>query len=188
MSRILIAGIGNIFEGDDGFGCEVAARLRQLSWPEGVDVVDFGIRGIDLGYALMDGYETAILVDAVERGLTPGTVTLIEPQIPQWESEDGRNPDGASHVSGPMSGAEAPLMAAHELNPAQVLRFVASLGGQRPRVLLVGCQPEFLGGEQGHMGLSDVVMEAVAQATTRIRTLVGNLTQQAMPEQSSLVA
>ena len=158
MSRILVAGIGNIFEGDDGFGCAVAQRLLGADLAAGVDVVDFGIRGIDLGYALMDGYDTVILVDAIDRGAAPGTVLVIEPELPE--------------PSGDICG---PLMAAHELNPAQVLRVVASLGDKRPRLLLVGCQPETLGGEQGHLGLSAPVTAAVEVAARRIIALVDEL-------------
>src|SRR5215510_762446 len=80
-ARILIAGIGNIFLGDDGFGCEVAERLSRREWPESVRVVDFGIRALDLVYALSDGYDAAILVDAVPRGGEPGTVYLIDPDL-----------------------------------------------------------------------------------------------------------
>ena len=79
--RILVAGIGNIFFGDDAFGCEVAAELTQRSWPDGVSVLDFGIRGYDLAYAIMDGYDATILVDATPQGSAPGTIYLIEPDL-----------------------------------------------------------------------------------------------------------
>jgi hydrogenase maturation protease len=79
MTAILVAGIGNIFNGDDAFGVEVARLLAQRSLPAGVTVVDFGIRGIDLTYALLDGYDAAVLVDAAQRGEVPGTVSVIEP-------------------------------------------------------------------------------------------------------------
>src|SRR6516225_7125141 len=79
--RILVAGIGNIFLGDDAFGVEVARRLAARPQPDGVRVADFGIRGIDLTYALLDGYETVILVDATPRGGQPGTLYVIEPDV-----------------------------------------------------------------------------------------------------------
>ena len=77
--RILIACIGNIFLGDDAFGVEVGRALVGRSFPEGVHVVDFGIRGMDLTFALMDGCDVAIMVDAVPRGARPGTLCLLEP-------------------------------------------------------------------------------------------------------------
>lgn len=170
MSRILVAGIGNIFEGDDGFGCAVAQQLSGADLAAGVDVVDFGIRGIDLGYALMDGYDAVILIDAIDRGAAPGTVLVIEPELPQ--------------PSGDICG---PLMAAHELDPAQVLRVVATLGDQRPRLLLVGCQPETLGGEQGHIGLSAPVTAAVEVAARRIVALVDELIDDAASARQPVV-
>lgn len=152
--KALVAGIGNIFMGDDAFGCEVAQRLSRCTLPEGVDVVDFGIRGMDLGYALQDGYDLAVLVDTMQRHNAPGTVYLIEPEF------DDRQGDGAY------------LMSPHEMDPKRVLDLIAALGAQRPRVLLVGCEPYDLGGEAGSMGLSDPVAAAVDEAATEIRTLL----------------
>ena len=104
--KILVAGIGNIFLGDDGFGVEVAARLAGAELPEGVRVEDFGIRGVHLAYELLDGYDALVLVDAVPMGEPPGTVAIIEPDPvePTWA-----NP-------------AAPAMDAHSMNPAVVLR------------------------------------------------------------------
>ena len=113
-TRILIAGIGNIFLGDDAFGVEVAQRLAKRPLPEGVRVVDFGIRGIDLTYALLEGVDVAILVDAVPRGEAPGTVYLIEPEA---------GPDVNDADEGSL------LLEAHNLDPARVLRLVRSQGG-----------------------------------------------------------
>src|SRR5437870_2595644 len=79
--RILVAGIGNIFLGDDAFGCEVVQRLAARAWPASVRVVDFGIRGFDLAYALMDGYDVTIFVDATPRADAPGTLYTIEPDL-----------------------------------------------------------------------------------------------------------
>src|SRR5438270_9766818 len=81
IRRILIACIGNIFLGDDGFGVEVAQRLSSRKYPEGVQVIDFGIRGMELAYTLLDDYDTLILVDTVPRGSQPGTLYLIEPDL-----------------------------------------------------------------------------------------------------------
>ena len=79
MTSILVACVGNIFNGDDAFGVEVARRLSQATLPDGARVIDFGIRGIDLTYALMDGYDAVILVDAAQRGEAPGVVSVVEP-------------------------------------------------------------------------------------------------------------
>lgn len=158
MDRILVAGIGNIFKGDDAFGVEVAQRLARRPLPAGVKVVDFGIRGIDLTYALLDGYPFVVLVDAVQRGEPPGTVSLIEPE---WSADE--KPD-------PLDLAIAP----HDLDPAKVLRLVKALGGRCDRLVLVGCEPATFGDEEeGAMGLSPPVAAAVDEAVKAIETLLG---------------
>lgn len=150
--RILVAGIGNIFLGDDAFGVEVVKRLAFTGLAGNVDVVDYGIRSLDLAYALMDGYDLAILVDAVGRGGAPGTLYVIEPEI------DGDN--GAS-------------IDAHSMNPVAVLQTVVALGGRPKRVLVVGCEPETLGDElHGAMGLSPTVEAAVEPAVALVRSLI----------------
>jgi hydrogenase maturation protease len=156
--RVLIAGIGNIFLGDDAFGVEVVRRLALRPLPVGVRVVDFGIRGLHLAYALMDGYESVILVDAVPRGGAPGTVYCIEPQVNL--REDSR-------------GAPASFEA-HNLNPAAVLRLVASLGGEVQHLLVVGCEPETVA-EDMCDGMSAPVMAAIPEAVELIETLVARL-------------
>src|SRR5215212_7277717 len=108
---ILIAGIGNIFLGDDAFGVEVAQRLTQRAWPEGVRVVDFGIRGFDLAYAILDGPDLTIMVDAVPRGEAPGTLYLIEPEL------------------GDIDSAGDQALDTHGMNPVKVLQLVKRLGG-----------------------------------------------------------
>lgn len=158
MKRVLVAGIGNIFMGDDGFGCEVAQRLARDTLPDGVDVVDFGIRGMDLSYALMDGYALAILIDTMQRGVKPGTVCVIEPEIDQSKVEV-------------IETGEQPI-APHGMDPVKVLRLVATLGDQRPRVLLVVCEPASLGGEAGCMGLSPAVTDAVEAAVEEVRAIL----------------
>src|SRR6516162_9596523 len=109
--RILVAGVGNIFLGDDAFGVEVAQRLMPRPQPEGVRVVDFGIRGLDLAYTLLDGYEAVVLVDAAPRGGTPGTLYVLEPDLESLTSSD----EGA------------PMIETHNLHPARVLRLVAAM-------------------------------------------------------------
>jgi hydrogenase maturation protease len=148
---ILIAGIGNIFLGDDGFGVEVIRRLSH-QFPKGVRVADFGIRGYDLAYALLDGHDFTILVDAVGRGGAPGTLFVIEPEI---------------HGNSAMD--------AHAMNPESVLQLARGMGPVRGRILLVGCEPATLGGDEGHMGLSDTVLAAVEEAAQLIVHLVAKL-------------
>lgn len=161
--RVLIAGIGNIFLGDDAFGVEVAQRLLQRPQPAGVRVVDFGIRGLDLVYALLDGCDCAILIDAAARGGAPGTLYLINPEIAPQEGEPG------------------PMIEAHSMDPVKVLRTVAALGGALGRVLVVGCEPmpfdansdDALGGMS--MGLSDPVRAAVDEAVAMVESLARDL-------------
>jgi hydrogenase maturation protease len=153
--RVLVAGIGNIFHSDDGFGSEVARRLVTETWPEGVKVADFGIRGIHLAYELLDGYETAILIDATQQGGEPGTVYVIEPDVDSIETENGL--------------AEAGIADAHGMDPASVLALLRSLGGGVGRLYVVGCEPADV--EEG-MGLSEPVAQAVDEAAMVVRRLV----------------
>ena len=153
---ILVAGIGNIFQSDDGFGSEVARHLLAgPPLPEGARVVDFGIRGVHLAYELLDGYDAAILVDATARGGEPGTIYVIEPDVDAIESETGL--------------AEAGIVDAHGMDPASVLALVRSLGGHMDRLLVVGCEPADV--EDG-MGLSEPVAGAVEEACRVVRDLV----------------
>jgi hydrogenase maturation protease len=156
-ARILIAGIGNIFLGDDGFGCEVTERLARREWPESVRVVDFGIRALDLVYALSEGYDAAILVDAVLRGGEPGTVYLIDPDLSD------------------LNDAVATFVDAHAMDPLKVLSLVRLMGGPIRHVFIVGCEPLTLGPEEGQMGLSNPVAAAVDEAVNCIESLVGEL-------------
>jgi len=155
--RILVACIGNIFLGDDGFGTEVARRLAMRALPPEVILKDFGIRGIDLTYALLDPYELVILVDACQRGGEPGTVYLIEAE------------------AGALDGAPA-QMETHGMNPMHVLRMVQAMGGTPGRILIVGCEPAELGSdEEGKLGLSDPVQAAVAEAIAMVETQVSKI-------------
>jgi hydrogenase maturation protease len=154
--RILVGGIGNVFLGDDGFGVEVAQTLAKSNFPSTVRVADFGIRGFDLAYALQDGYEATILVDAFPRGQPPGTVSVIEPDL--------ENPASGS--------AEEGFVQPHAMNPMNVLRMAAAMHGPLKRVLLVGCEPATFGGEEGKMGLSAPVEAAVQEAARVVTSLV----------------
>jgi hydrogenase maturation protease len=154
--RILVAGIGNIFMADDAFGVEVAGRLANQSFPSGVRVADFGIRGFDLAYALMEGYETTILVDAYPGEGQPGNLFVLEPDL------NGLN----------SAGTQQGFIEAHAMNPINVLRMATSMAGQLKRVLLVGCVPAILGPEEGQIGLSEPVSAAVDEAVKLISSLV----------------
>ncbi len=155
--RILVAGIGNIFMGDDAFGVEVARCLMERNLPDEVRVVDFGIRGLDLAYALQDGYETTILVDAYPHGRPPGTVSVVEPDVNEISASPGN------------------FVEPHSLHPMNVLRMAYAMNGPLKRVLLVGCEPATLGGEEGRMGLSDPVLIAVREAAKAVENLVGRI-------------
>ena len=156
---ILVAGIGNIFLGDDAFGVEVIRRMAGLSLPASVRVSDFGIRGFDLAYALQDGYETTILVDACPHGQTPGTLSVIEPDLKVLD-----NPEA------PQAAIEA-----HAMNPMNVLRMARAMNIELKNILLVGCEPETLGGEEGQMGLSAPVEAAVDEAVKLIESVVNRI-------------
>jgi hydrogenase maturation protease len=161
-ARILVAGIGNIFLGDDAFGVEVARRMSQRALPDGVRVVDFGIRGFDLAYTLMD-YDVAILVDTTAQGGEPGTVYVVE-----IDSGGDEEPDGAE--AGPVQ------IETHGMNPMRVLETVRALGGQPKRILMVGCEPATFGDqEEGAFGLSAPVEAAVDVAIGVIESLVAKI-------------
>jgi hydrogenase maturation protease len=153
---ILVAGIGNIFHSDDGFGSEVARLLLAgPPVPEGVRIVDYGIRGVHLAYDLLDGCDAAILVDATSQGGDPGTIYVIEPDVDAIETENGL--------------AEAGIVDAHGMDPASVLALLRSLGGSVDRLLVVGCEPADV--EDG-MGLSDPVAGALEEACRVVRDLI----------------
>ena len=152
MSRVLVAGAGNIFLGDDGFGVEVATRLAREPLPDGVHVEDFGIRGVHLAYTLLDGYDALILVDATPRGGEPGTVYVIRADL-----------DAADRP--------AEVMDAHDLAPEAVLALLDRLGGHLDACYVVGCEPA---GTEG-IGLSVPVAAAVDTAVARVRALIDDL-------------
>ncbi len=148
-TKTLVAGIGNIFNGDDGFGSEVAKRLAGRPMPEGVHVEDYGIRGVHLAYELLEGYDLVVLVDALVRGEAAGTVYVIEPNV---DLDD------------------VPPLDSHQMDPRAVLGMVGELGGEISRLLLVGCEPADIG--EG-MGLSPPVAAAVDDAARVVEELIG---------------
>ena len=154
--RILVAGIGNIFFGDDAFGVEVAGLLRDRRMPDGVRVVDFGIRGLHLAYELLDGFDLLVLVDAMPLGAAPGTVVLFEPDAPT-----------ASAAPDPTQ----PSVDAHAISPAVVLGTLEHLGGSVDRVVVVGCQPAVV--DQG-IGLSAEVVAALIPAVELIDEVIAD--------------
>lgn len=154
--RVLVAGIGNIFLGDDAFGVEVVNRLHQHPLPPDVIVKDFGIRSYDLAYALMDEWGLVILVDALSRGGSPGTLYVLEPELPN-------------------AGASALALDAHTMNPESVLQLVSALGGHIPRLLVVGCEPGTTEpNEDGRIGLSAPVQAQVEEAVCVIERLIAS--------------
>ena len=152
--NVLIAGVGNIFLGDDGFGVEVAKRLAATDLPSWVQVADYGISGMHLAYDLADGYETAILVDTAQRGEAPGTLTVIEAGRPA-------EPAGAF--------AQTRMFDAHGMQPDVVLGVLDMLGASPARVLVVGCEPASL--DYG-MELSEPVAKAVDAAVQIVMDLI----------------
>ncbi|MEU9207395.1 hydrogenase maturation protease [Streptomyces sp. NPDC048415] len=157
--RLLVAGVGNIFLADDAFGPEVVNALSRRPLPAHVDVRDFGIRGMDLAYQLLDGYDAAVLVDAAPRGLPPGTLSLVEPDIPDTDT------------------ARA-VPEAHGMDPVKVLALAAHLGdGSLPRIVVLACEPERLprGDEDVTVGLSAPVRDAVQRAVPVLHTVAGLL-------------
>ena len=162
--RVLVAGIGNVFLGDDGFGVAVAQRLLERQLPAGVDVVDYGIRGMDLAYALGQAYHAAILLDAVPGDGHPGTLAVMEVE------ED-------SEEAGPLDG--------HRMDPIAVLRLARRLGPLPGRVLVVGCQPGEIGEEwnpETAMILSTPVAAAVGKAAELVQELVARLVSDPSPD------
>ncbi|MEX5632313.1 hydrogenase maturation protease [Parafrankia sp. FMc2] len=147
-ARTLVAGVGNLLLGDDGFGVEVVQRLLRGGVPAGVTAADYGISGLQLAFDLCSGYGTVVLVDALGQGRPPGTVSLVD-----------------------LGGARTPVsLDAHGMRPDAVLDLVTTLGGNLDRVLLVGCEPARV---DHRIGLSAPVAAAVAPALTLIRSVIG---------------
>jgi len=145
-SQILVAGIGNAWLRDDGFGGHVAAKLEKRELPEGVSVFDFGSGGLDLAYEVMRGYDALVLVDVSRQGGEPGTLYVMEPDQDEIDAgiEDGE------------------VINPHGMDPQTVLRFVKAVGGWPGKVVVVACEP--LNVEEMGLGLSDEVAGAVDRA------------------------
>jgi hydrogenase maturation protease len=157
---VLVAGIGNVFLRDDGFGVEVARRLAATTLPEGVDVADYGIRGVHLAFDLLDGrHDALVLVDAVPLDEPPGTLAVLEVPV------DGP-PDGTHAVDG------------HGMTPVAVLDLLRTLGGSLRRAVVVGCRPAVL--DEG-VGLSAPVQAAVEPAVRLVADVVPELLLQEVP-------
>lgn len=151
--RILIAGVGNVFHGDDAFGVVVTERLLKRRMPDFVTVADFGIRSYDLAFAISDGYDVVILVDATTRGREPGTVYLLTPQL-----------DAVT--------AGQSVSAGHSMNPEAVLSMLETLGGFNGELYVVGCEPMTLQSLDGHIGLSPIVEAAIPAAIELVDEII----------------
>ena len=157
MKRILVAGIGNTWLGDDGFGSEVVKRLEARELPQGTVVFDFGTGGLDLAYEVMRGYDALVLVDVSRQGGDPGTLYVME--VPEEEVEAGIE-DGQ-------------VLNPHGMDPQTVLRFVKTLGAWPGKVVVVACEPTDVG-EMG-IGLSEEVERAVGGAADLVAETIDEL-------------
>jgi hydrogenase maturation protease len=163
---ILIACIGNIFLGDDGFGVAVAGALKQAGLPNGVQVIDYGIRGLDLAYALLEPWRAVILVDAISRGEQPGTLYLLRPA--DAEQTDLR-----------LSRSLDP----HAMDPMRMLALANSLGSVTAAIYIVGCEPADFGDElEGRMELSPQLTAAVPEAVQMVLELATKLITADVPQ------
>jgi hydrogenase maturation protease len=150
--RILVAGVGNVFLRDDAFGVEVVQLLAERPQPPGVQIRDYGIRGVHLVYELLNGYDLFVLVDAAPRGEVPGTVTVLEVDLP-----------------GPGDPAAPPLIDAHSLTPDAIFGLLSSLGGHPGRSLVVACEPAEV---DAGMGLSEPVRAALPHAVRAVEEIL----------------
>ena len=156
--RILVAGVGNVFLRDDAFGVEVVRLLAERPQPPGVQIRDYGIRGVHLVYELLDGYELFVLVDAAPRGEAPGTVSVLEVELPSPEAQ--------------------PVIDAHSLTPDAIFGLLSSLGGHSGRNLVVACEPAEV---DAGMGLSDPVREALPHAVRAVEEILAQATGAGAP-------
>jgi hydrogenase maturation protease len=152
-ARVLVAGVGNLFLGDDAFGCEVARALAARPLPPGVAVRDFGTRSMDLACELVAGWDAAIFVDAAPRGAAAGTLTVLDPQSTL----------GPSPVDG------------HTLRLHRVLPLARQLGALPPTLRLIACEPASIDGEDAGVGLSPEVAAAIAPAVALAEKLLARL-------------
>jgi hydrogenase maturation protease len=155
MKRVLVAGVGNLFLGDDAFGVEVVRELRRRPTPPNVTLRDFGTRGLDLAYTLADGVDALLLVDVVQRGYRPGTLTVLTPDFEREQAPEG--------LLGP----------GHGVDPCRVYDLVRALGGTMPETRLLGCEPLSFGSDEEPMlTLSAPVRDAVARSLPLVEQLV----------------
>jgi hydrogenase maturation protease len=164
--RILVAGIGNVFLGDDGFGVALADRVARCALPPGVEVVDYGIRGMDLAYALHDGWDAVLLLDAMPRGLAPGTLSVLEPDL---------------------DGLEV-AVDAHGMDPVKVLGLARALGDDLPRVLVVGCEPlAIMRGDEDEVvaSVSEPMRAALAEGVLLVQSLLDDLVSEGQPKEGT---
>lgn len=155
--RVMIAGAGNMFLKDDGFGGAVIKKMLNKKFPEGVEIKDFGTGGLKLAYDLMKGYDGLVLIDASKRGEKPGTLYIIEPDEKEF------NPDLA----------EGDLIDPHGADPATVLRFVKAVGAWPAKVLIVACEPETV--DDFEIGLSDHVSASVDEAVQLVVEIINEI-------------
>ncbi len=156
-AQILIAGIGNAFLADDGFGPEVARRIEAGELPPGVSVHDFGTGGLDLAYEVMRGYHALVIVDAGKQGEPPGTLFVMEPDEEEF--------------AGPIEDGE--LLDPHDMNPRTVLRFIKAVNGWPGKVVVVSCEPAQI--DEMGFGLSDEVAAAIDDAVALVMKTVEEL-------------
>jgi hydrogenase maturation protease len=149
--RTLVAGVGNVFLRDDAFGVEVVRLLDGQPRPPGVQIRDYGIRGVHLVYELLDGCDLFVLIDAAARGEEPGTVSVLEVDLPDPES------------------LPQPVMDAHDLTPDAIFALLASLGGRPGRCLVVACEPNDV---SAGMGLSEPVQLALPHAVRAVQDIL----------------
>ena len=155
MKRVLVAGVGNVFLGDDAFGVEVVRELMRRPAAAHVTVRDFGTRGLDLAYTLVDGFDALVLVDTVQRGHVPGTLSVLDPDFERGQPTE--------ELLGP----------GHGVDPCRVFGLVRALGGTVPTTRLVGCEPfDFGSDEEPMLELSPMVRDAVARALPLIEALL----------------
>src|SRR5580698_1391684 len=152
--RTLVAGVGNVFLRDDGFGVEVVRLLAEQPVPPGVEIRDFGIRGVHLVYDLLNGCDLFVLVDAAPHGQEPGTVSVLEVELPDPETP---------------ATLDRPLIDAHSLTPDAIFALLVSLGGRPGRSLVVACEPADI---DAGMGLSDPVREALPHAVRTVQEIL----------------
>ena len=157
QKQILVAGVGNAFLSDDGFGAECARRLAERGTGPGVTVMEFGTGGLDLAYELRRGYDALVLLDASRQGGAPGTLYVLEPELADY--------------GGPIEDGE--VINPHGMDPATVLRFVNAIGGFSGKVVVIGCEPGEV--DDVGLGLTPPVEAAVERALGVVAETLGEL-------------